>query len=480
MKHSAAMAGSLDAVLRRHLIRDDGQEDLCYALWYPGNGANRVTALLQDVVLPEDGDRYVHGNASVAASFLSRVTALAVKKSAGIAFIHSHPAPGWQSMSRDDVETERRQAAPVFAATGLPLVGMTTGNDGAWSARYWEKTAPKTYERRWCETVRVIGRAGLNVTFDDQQLPPPGFRKELTRTVSAWGEPAQQKLARLRVGVVGLGSVGSVVAKSLARMGIQDIKLIDFDRVERHNLDRLLGATSRDARERRLKVDVIGKLLAKSATAASPRIASLPLAVTEEDGFREALDSDVLFSCVDRPWARHVLNLIAYAYLIPVIDGGILIRTKNERLRSASWRTHSVYPGKRCLMCVGQYDPSFVNVERRGDLEDSRYIEGLPIDHPLRRNENVFPFSIHLGASLVLHMLHIVMKPAGVSDLGEQVYHFVDGSIETQRGVQCDAGCFFPTFAALGDRVGFSVTGKDFAATKSRSRAKKRQPRTDK
>jgi tRNA A37 threonylcarbamoyladenosine dehydratase len=45
----------------------------------------------------------------------------------------------------------------------------------------------------------------------------------------------------LRVGVIGGGSVGA-----LARTGVQRVRLIDFDAVERHNLDRLVHATRRD------------------------------------------------------------------------------------------------------------------------------------------------------------------------------------------------------------------------------------------
>lgn len=468
MKYSIAFTSDTSKALKDHLIRLDGQEDLCYALWYPGQGKHRVTALVSEPILPEAGEREVHGNAATTGDYLGRAIKLATEKGAGIVFLHSHPSPGWQGMSPDDVNTERRQAPAVKATTGLPLVGMTVGSDGAWSGRFWIKTAPKTYERRWCESVRVVGDNGLEMTFNNDLLPPPPFREELKRTISAWGQPSQEKLARTCFGIVGVGSVGSVVAECLARIGVQQIKLIDYDRVVRHNLDRLLHAHVESAARKMLKVELIGSALEKSATAAEPIIDKLPLAVTEEDGFREALDCDVLFSCVDRPWPRHVLNYISYAYLTPVIDGGILIRMRRERLRNASWKSIVAYPGKRCLQCAGQYDPDLVNVERRGDLDDPTYIENLPVDHTLRRNENVFPFSAHLASFHVMHALHTVLNPVGIANVGEQIYHFVDGTLDNTRWTRCYDGCYFTSIVAKGDSEGLPITGIDLGAAKVR------------
>lgn len=478
MNYSVALTSGTNEALKAHLLRSDGQEDLCYALWHPGQGANRMTALISEPILPIGNERLVHGNASTTAEYLGRALNLAAEKGAGVVFLHSHLGPGWQDMSPDDIATERRQAVAVKATTGVPLVGLTLGTDGAWSARFWTKTAPKTYERRWCESVRVVGDNGIETTFHDSLLPPPAFREELKRTISAWGQESQQKLARLKFGIVGVGSVGSIVAECLARMGVQHIKLIDYDRVERHNLDRLLHAHLSDATSSRLKVDLIGAAIERSAAAARPVIERHPLAVTELDGFKEAVDCDILFSCVDRPWPRHVLNYIAYAYLIPVIDGGILIRKRGDRLRNASWKNHAVYPGRRCLQCNGQYDPDYVNVERRGDLDNPTYIESLPADHALRRNENVFPFSAHLASSLIMQALHIALNPVGVSDIGEQTYHFVDGTLDHDYGMQCHEGCYFSSIVARGDSEGLPITGVDLGAARLRALYQEPKPST--
>lgn len=469
--YSAAMSEVLHLQAIEHLVRTDRQEDLCFALWYPSEGSTRRSALVRKLILPEAGDRIVHGNASFTAQYFERALFNAVRENAGLVFMHSHIGPGWQDMSRPDIRAELGHAAATKGATGLPLVGMTVGTDGAWSARFWEKAAPNTYERKWCTHVRVVGD-GLTVTYNESLMPVPAFTEELTRTVSAWGEAAQANVARTHVGVVGLGSVGQIVAESGARTGIVRMTAIDYDRFEYLNLDRSLHAKRTHAKSHAPKVHVVAEALRESATARDFSVLPVQASVVDEDAFRRALDCDILISCVDRPWARSVLNFIAYAHLIPVVDGGIRVNTgPRGTLTAADWKAHTVGPGRRCLACIGQYDPAFVAVERDGLLDDPSYIQGLPKDHILRRNENVFAFSVNTGGLQFLQMLAMVISPLGISNQGEQMYHFVPGVMDEPLHAACAEHCPFPGLEAKGDRSEIKVTGRDRRAEAMRGDA---------
>jgi molybdopterin-synthase adenylyltransferase len=455
---SVAMTAQVDEIARRHLLRTDGQEDLCFAVWNPSRGQTRLSALIEHLILPGEGDRIVHGNVSFTHAYFERALAEASAAGAGLALLHSHPSgQGWQGMSQPDVRAEQGNAATVFGATNLPFVGLTLAADGAWSARFWERTAPRAYSRSWCSNVRVVGDR-LTTTYMDELAPPPAVTGEQLRTVSAWGEEAQANLVRLHIGVVGAGSVGGFISESLARTGFEDVSIIDFDRVKLHNLDRLVYATRNDLDA--LKADLLSEHLRSRATAARFHSNPIVAAVYEDEGFRSALDCDVIFACVDRPWGRHVLNVIAYAHLIPVVDGGISVRRNRlGHLAAADWRAHTATVGRPCLQCLKQYDPGLVQLERDGYLDDPTYIERLPNDHVLKSRENVFAFSMACASLQTLQMLALVLAPLDQPNPGSQRYHFVGNFMATPTFTDCASDCFVRNIVARGDSSGLTVTG---------------------
>ena len=221
--------------------------------------------------------------------------------------MHSHPSSGWQDMSEPDVRAERDRIADTARATGKPLVGMTVGTDGYWSARFWEHAKGRR-TCQWCRKVRVLHKTRLAVWRrpDDNQRD----RRRQRRTVDSWGERKQRDLEALRIGVVGVGSVGSVVAEGLARVGVREFVLIDHDVVEEHNLDRLLNAHRKDIG--RLKTDVAEDAIRAASTADGVVVANYPRKIQHREAYAAARDCDILVSCVDSPMARDVLNRIAH------------------------------------------------------------------------------------------------------------------------------------------------------------------------
>lgn len=452
MIYDAAFMPAVDARARGHLLqhykRGDLQEDLCFALWRPSTGRGRVTAIIRDIVLPQEGERELHGNVSFSPGYLLRSIRLACQQGAGLAFMHSHPWDGWQDMSKPDIKAEKVFIAYPAAATGFPLVGLTIGTDGYWSARFWIKAKGKP-RRHWCRKVRVIGRDQCRIYYNDNIAPAPTKRNILKRTIDSWGNECQQNIARLKIGVVGLGSVGCIVAESLARIGVSDMVLIDDDKVEEHNLDRLLYGTKKNIGMH--KVEIAKRAIRKNATADGVKVVAHALPVQNEDAYKAALDCDFLFSCVDRPVARDVLNHIANAHLIPVVDGGVAVErnSRTEKMNDAHWQTHIITPHHQCLRCNGQYDSGMVVTELDGSLDNPSYIKNLPPENRAN-NQNVFPFALHLAGMEVNLMLRYLIGSDWWPPVYQQHYHFLTGATIINNQ-ECRPHCSFRKRAALGD-----------------------------
>ena len=435
---SVAMAATTEEALLNRLVRADGQEDLCLATYRPSTGMTRLSALITAVIPPEPEDRHVHGNVTVTADYILRAAEIAKNNNCGLVILHSHPgATKWQSMSGPDRDTESSYANLVREMTGLPLVGMTlaTGNF-TWSARHWNIGVGREIDCTDSTNIRVIGEQ-FSVSWNDVLRPPPQPTERQLRTVSCWGKQCQADLARRRVLVVGAGSVGLDVVVRLAASGLCHITVMDFDLVEPHNLDRLIGAKHRDSRLRRPKTYVAWREGTGAATAEKPRIEVSNLSICEPEGFHLALDHDIIFSCVDRPWPRAVLNALAYSDLIPVIDGGIGIDTFDDgNMRNATWRSHVIRPMRPCMSCNRQLDLGQVAVDRQGLLEDPEYIRGAGrLDVPT--NQNVALLSANVSASLLAQYVSFSVAPAGLGDPGPLRYalsaHFLEHLDDTTR-----------------------------------------------
>ena len=281
-------------------------------------------------------------------------------------------------------------------------------------------------------------------------------------TRSVWGKDNQAVIANTHVGIIGLGSVGSLVAESLSRIGISKITLIDPQCIETRNLDRTLGATAKDVKKKNPKVMISKRLINTSHTCKNLQVISLVKNIESKEGIKLSLDCDVVFSCVDRPWPRHVLNALSYSHLIPVIDGGIVAKIKNERPVHVDWRIHTVGPEKKCLVCIGALKRGEIALDRDGMLDDQKYIQNLDekSKHLISR-ENVFAFSMSLAAHEVIQFIGLVTCLDRIGGIGPQFYHAYPGMMNVYKSEKCNPECEYNKLTSSAISVLQSKTSTD-------------------
>ncbi len=79
------------------------------------------------------------------------------------------------------------------------------------------------------------------------------------RQIQLWGEENQQKLENKSIAIIGCGGLGCSLALALGASGIKNIHLIDFDKIENHNIHRQIAFKLED--EGSFKAEILAKVL---------------------------------------------------------------------------------------------------------------------------------------------------------------------------------------------------------------------------
>jgi hypothetical protein len=172
--------------------------------------------------------------------------------------------------------------------------------------------------------------------------------KERFKRQSFLGSQSDSIIGNCAVTIVGLGGGGSHIAQQIAHLGGSNFSLIDPDRVEESNLNRLIGATAEDANQKNQKTLVASRLISGIN----------PLARAERlDGkwqeFHQLLRGrDIIFGCVDSYRDRYELEIAARRYLVPYIDIGMDVHEVDGHF-SVSGQVILSMPGCLCMRCLG-------------------------------------------------------------------------------------------------------------------------------
>lgn len=432
--------------LRRSIFTPDGNENAGVLLCGKSHTELARRLLVREFV-PVPSDGYIKRQAyhlEVAPAFYNNVVSRCLRDGLSPVIVHSHPHHGEARYSPSDNFGEER------------LLG--TLNDllpDAWPASLVvTHDAVTGREFRDGEFVTLAGMTLSGQTIDNYYFDGNNTQRlsesRFDRQIRAFGKEGQAVIQQLKVGVIGVGGIGSLVAEQLVRAGIQDIVLVDHDKVEESNVSRLFGATSRDEGEP--KAVVVGRHLNHIAPVSVTSVSDTAIRQSVLLGLR---DRDVIFLCVDNDRTRAIVNRFAHQYLIPVIDHGTRLDGRQGTISAAAGRVTVVGAGFVCLRCSHHINADRVRAEsmsreERTTLQQEGYIIG--IDEPAPAVVTINTVVAGLGATAGLNVfVSLTGKPQPL----DQIYDATSGAVFPvspihERG--CDVCDDEVGVKALGDR----------------------------
>jgi molybdopterin/thiamine biosynthesis adenylyltransferase len=353
--------------------------------------------------------------AELSPEFVARVTKRARREKCCLVFVHSHPGLDAPTFSPTDSQGEEHLAKflahrhPDFthAAVVISAGGMCARILGA------------------DEYIRVVSLGIYREVLFDPLMSAVSSSNIFDRQVRAFGVAGQTALQGLRIGIVGLGGTGAVVAQQLVHLGLRDFILVDPDVLEATNLNRVPNATPSDIG--RPKVEIAARYIRAISEHAS--VKSVQGDIIHDRAARELLNADVIFGCTDSHGSRAVLQQVSYQYMIPCIDMGVTITVADGRVTHIYGRVQLLAPGLACLTCGELLDPNEVRrdmmtaFERRADP----YIQGErePAPAVISLNSTVASLAVTMLLSMVARV------PVSARHL---LYNAVASTLRTVRG----------------------------------------------
>ncbi len=385
IKYSLVISGKHHQSLLDHLYPGDGNEAVAVAICGRYRNKDSIKILVNELILiPYDqcsirSPELVNWSTNLIIPFLEK----AARKGMALLKIHSHPG-GYRAFSETDNNSDNELFESIFGwmdneephASAIMLPG------GEIFGRVFHSDLSN-------QPINKIKIVGDDLKFWDLERGNDVQEFE-RRTAQAFGSGTTTLLKKLRITVVGCSGTGSPVIEQLVRLGVGQLTLVDPDRIEEKNLNRIVNSTLRDAMSREYKVRTLKRAIENIGLGTQVLDFNKNL-FDDGEVIREIANSDVIFGCVDSVDGRHLLNQIATFYLIPYFDLGVkLVSDGQGGIDQIMGSVHYLQPGGSSLRTRGVYseeelraasmlrrDPDEYNTQKK-----SGYIVDVSVDSP--------------------------------------------------------------------------------------------------
>lgn len=388
MKTILRMTGRQHSQLRAHLFPGDGNEAVALALCGRRAGEARHILTVRRIVLVPYEDCAIRTPWRVTWSTAALVPLLeeAARRDMAILKIHSHPG-GLAEFSETDDESDRALFPSVYGWTDREhshssAIMLPAG-------RVFGRVIEYSGEFMPLSLVTVVGDDLRYYFFHSASEVPAAVPEFARRHAQAFGAGTFNLLKKLSVAVIGCSGTGSPVIEQLARLGVGRLVIVDPDRVEVKNLNRILNTGMDDTRGKSFKVDVLAQAIRRMGI--GTEVVPLACDLHSPEVVKEVAECDAVFGCMDSVDGRHLLNRLAVFYMLPYFDVGVkLVADGAGGVEQICGTVHYLQPDGSSLLSRGVYSIEQVRAAAlkrmnpaafREQLQ-SKYIVGVQEDRP--------------------------------------------------------------------------------------------------
>lgn len=189
--------------------------------------------------------------------------------------------------------------------------------------------------------------------------------EQFKRQIALFGPEGQDRIAKVRCVIIGIGGLGTHLVQQLALLGVRYFVLIDDEEVSESNRNRYIGLRHSDPVPGFRKVD-LGERIAHDI---DPTIYVEKIfdSFISNAGFAAIQSADIVFGAVDLEGARLVLNDVCTAYRCSYIDLASDV-LPGEDLQYGG-RVCVSLNGDGCIQCLGVLDSKEAGEDLAGEAE---------------------------------------------------------------------------------------------------------------
>jgi len=313
---------------------------------------------------------------SFSPQYISRAVKEVESTSFGIGIAHSHPH-GWgvsPSSSDDDMD---EYFADLFGSfgDGRPYCSLilNRNRDGGlvFSGRAFH--AGKWFPISELITPSFPYSRVMNAEMELPAMENIGSETEREESVTARLEelygPNAAKLRGGRVGVIGCSGTGSPVIECLARAGVGEFVIVDYQRFGRSNLERIHGSRLEHTKRNPLpyKVELMAEMIWEINPVA--KIIAFVGNILDDEVINELLRCDLLLGCTDTHHGRAAMSDLATRFLVPSIDVGVMPEGRDGKVTAQLIEITRYTPELPCAFCSGSVSTWPITVECMTDQE---------------------------------------------------------------------------------------------------------------